>query len=112
MFEVVADIFGAQVYSIGIEPVGQIADQVSLVKDILGSGIRRWDPASIIDGHPQQLEALDAIQIFGLGKIPHVLEKDHGHRNDADCNLNLIAIKMVVEFVFRHKTGGLTDDSA
>jgi len=75
LLEVATDVCGVQVYATGIEPVGQLADQVSLVKDILGSGIRRWDPSRIIDGHPQQLETLGAIYIFGFGKVSHVLQK-------------------------------------
>jgi len=40
-----------------------------LVKDVLGGGIISWQPGSIIYRYPQELEALQAVDIFGLREI-------------------------------------------
>ena len=53
----------------------QLADQMSLVKDALGGGIHRWQSVWVISRHPQQLEALYAINVFGFRQIPLAIQK-------------------------------------
>ncbi|MCX5994165.1 MAG: hypothetical protein NT177_08145 [Chloroflexi bacterium] len=72
MLEVASDAGGVQFYAIRVEPVGRLPDQMTLVEDVLFGNVRLRDAAGIVDGHPKQLSALDAIEIFGLGQVSHV----------------------------------------
>jgi hypothetical protein len=72
--EVLPDVFSVQVNAILVQLVRQLADQMSLVKYALGGSIHPRQSFWIIGRHPQQLEALYAINVFGFRQIPLVIQ--------------------------------------